>query len=164
MNGFEIERKFLIKMPDEEMLKSLPEVQIVSITQTYTGLGIRIRKWVENGGTKYIKTVKKHLTNLTRIETECEITKEEYDRLSSFVDPERHPLIKTRYRLPFRSKLVEIDIFPFWKKQAFLEVELEGEEDEFFLPEFVEVIREVTDDPSYRNYALAKNIPKEENF
>jgi CYTH domain-containing protein len=164
MKGFEIERKFLIKMPNEDMLGSLPEVQIVKITQTYTGIGIRIRKWEEKGEIKYIKTVKKHLTNLTRIENESEITKEEYDSLSSFVDGERHPIEKTRYRLPYCGKLLEIDVFPFWKKQAFLEIELEGEEDVFFIPDFIEVIREVTDDPVYRNHALAKNIPAEENF
>ena len=58
MKNLEIERKYLIKMPDEELLQAFPGVQIVNITQTYTGLGIRIRKWEEKGEVKYIKTVK----------------------------------------------------------------------------------------------------------
>ncbi|MEE0928456.1 MAG: hypothetical protein UIG59_04625 [Acutalibacteraceae bacterium] len=164
MKNLEIERKYLIKMPDEELLQAFPGVQIVNITQTYTGLGIRIRKWEEKGEVKYIKTVKKHLTNLTRIETECEITRDEYERLFSFSDPERKPLEKIRYRLPFCGKLVEIDIFPFWKNQAFLEVELESEDEEFFIPDFIQTIKEVTNDPAYRNHSLAQNIPKEEKF
>ena len=55
-------------------------------------------------------------------------------------------------------------MYGFWEKQAILEVELDNENDEFELPPFIEVIREVTNDKAYRNYALSKKIPKEENF
>ena len=71
---------------------------------------------------------------------------------------------KTRYVYPYKGKKMEIDVFPFWNKQAYLEVELENENDAFELPPFVEVIREITGDKAYRNYALSKKIPEEENF
>ena len=49
----------------------------------------------------------------------------------------------------------------FWKTQAFLEVELLDESDEVRLPDFIEVIRDVSADDRYRNSALAKEIPAE---
>lgn len=164
MNGFEIERKFLIKMPDEKQLSALERVAVAEIEQTYTTKGIRLRKWQEAGKTIYIKTEKKQVSYMTRIETESEITEEEYNTLLSFADPERKTLVKTRYRYPFCGKLIEIDVFPFWKKQAFCEVELESEKETFSLPDFIEVIREVTSEKEYRNHALSKKIPQEENF
>lgn len=158
----EIEHKFLIKMPETEELKELPDVRIINITQNYTSSGTRIRKTEENGKVTYIKTVKRHITNLVRLEDENEISLQEYINLLE--TREGNTIIKTRYVYPYKSKKIEIDIFPFWKKQAFLEVELKSENEEFELPDFIEVIKEVTDDKAYRNYALSKKIPKEENF
>ena len=164
MNGLEIERKFLIKMPNLEALSALEGVSVIEIEQTYTLVGARIRRWTENGKTVYIKTEKTHVSDITRIEKEGEITEEEYKELLLFADPSRNTIKKTRYRYPFEDKLVEIDVFPFWKKQAFCEVELESEDEEFSLPPFLEVIREVTSEKEYRNHALSKKIPQEENF
>ena len=158
----EIERKFLIKMPNIEAIKKLNGIRILNITQNYTESGARIRKVQENGHTTYIKTVKKHVTNLTRIEDESEIFIEEYTALLE--TKQGGTIEKTRYVYPYKSKNIEIDVFPFWQNQAFLEVELKSEKEEFEIPAFIEVIKEVTDDKAYRNYALSKKIPKEEKF
>ena len=162
MNKVEIERKFLIKKPSESFLNSLLNVSKVEIEQTYTLIGARVRKWTENGKVSYIQTVKKELSAISRIETEEEITEKEYLVLLSLSDPSRITLKKTRYRYPFGGKLIETDLFPFWENQAFLEVELSSETEEFSLPEFVEIIREVTSDKAFKNHAIAKSIPKEE--
>lgn len=158
----EIERKFLIKKPTETFLNSLENVSKIEIEQTYTLIGARVRSWCENGKTIYIQTVKKELSNLSRLESEEEITKQEYEALLTLADPNRITLKKTRYRYPYGGKLIEIDLFAFWQKQAFLEIELFCETEEFSLPPFVEIIREVTADKAFRNHALAKNIPPEE--
>ena len=162
MPQFEIEHKFLIKKPDENMLGSLENVRILEISQTYTTENSRARKILENGKTTHIKTVKKHITDLVRLESEEEIQLDEYTRLLGL--KQGNTIEKTRYVYPYKGKKIEIDIFPFWENQAFLEVELEKEEEEFELPLFIEVIREITSDKAYRNYALSKNIPQEENF
>ena len=159
MKKLEIEYKFLIKMPDENILSSLEDIRVLKLAQTYTTLGARARMIEENGNITYIKTVKKHITDLVRLETENEITKEEY--VSLLEHGEGNTIEKTRYVYPYKNKKIEIDIFPFWKNQAFLEVELENENEEFELPPFVEVIRDITEDKAYRNYALSKKIPKE---
>lgn len=164
MRKFEIEHKFLIKKPDEALLKESVDIRILEIAQTYTTEGSRIRSIEEKGQITYIKTVKKHISDLVRLETEEEITLQEYEALLKLKQPDTITLNKTRYVYPYKNKNIEIDIFPFWQTWAFLEVELESERDTVELPDFVEVIREVTSDKAYRNYSLSKKIPKEENF
>ena len=56
----------------------------------------------------------------------------------------------------------EIDIYPFWKKQAICEVETETEDEYYTLPDFIEVIREVTEDKSYTNRSMAFFVPFED--
>ena len=51
-------------------------------------------------------------------------------------------------------------MFPFWSDKAFLEVELPSEDTPVTPPDFVRVIREVTDDNRYTNHALAKKLPE----
>lgn len=164
MTHFEIERKFLIEMPEIDLLKNFEGVRILEIVQTYTTRGVRLRKQTEKGETVYISTEKRKVSDLTRIEEEREIGESEYRELLAFADPDLSPIKKTRYALPFGGKIVEIDVFPFWEHQAFCEVELQSEEEKFSLPEFVKVIRELTSDKAYRNYSLAKEVPQEEIF
>ena len=164
MKHFEIERKFLIEMPDKETLEAFEGVRILELTQTYTTLGIRLRQQIENGITTYIKTEKHKVSDMTRIEEESEIGREEYNELLKLADSSLSPIRKTRYCLPYGGKNVEVDIFPFWDHQAFCEIELNCEDEEFSLPDFIKVIRELTADKAYRNYSLAKNIPNEEKF
>ena len=156
---FEIERKFLIEYPDIKLLDSLEVCTRADIIQIYTKDKIRIRKWTENGKTTYIKTKKEKVSEITRIETEQEIDKAEFDRLCTLADSDLRPIEKRRFRYPFKNKIIEIDIFPFWTDKALCEVELESENEEFSLPSFIKVIREVTFDKRYRNSALAKEIP-----
>ena len=56
----------------------------------------------------------------------------------------------------------EIDLFPFWKKQAYLELELRDESQTIDFPPALERIREVTGDGRYTNRALAREIPEED--
>lgn len=161
-NELEIERKFLIRMPDIALIESQNGCKKVEIEQTYLLDRTRIRRWNEDNKTVFIKTFKEKINELVRIEKESEISKEEYDALLISKDPDRNTISKTRYRFPFAKKLIEIDIFPFWNDRAFLEIELESEDDNFEIPPFIEVIKEVTFDKRYRNSALAKEIPNDE--
>ena len=63
---------------------------------------------------------------------------------------------KTRYCLSFESRYFEIDVFPFWSDKALLELELLSEDEAFELPPFFEVIKEVTEDSSYKNSVIAR--------
>ena len=159
----EIERKFLIEYPDPAWLEMQPGNTRVDIVQTYLlsdhSETRRVRSWTEGGNTVYIRTCKRPLTDRTRVELEDVITREEYLMLLKEADPLRHSLEKVRWRIPCVSHLLEIDLYPFWKDQAILEIELLHEEEDFIIPPEIHVIREVTDDPRYRNSSLAWKIP-----
>ena len=148
---YEIERKFLIRMPDLLWLASVAERS--HIRQTYLlnerkGTSERVRSRAAQGRTVYTHTQKTHVSDMRRIEVEREIGQSEYERLLLKADPERKPIEKDRYCL--RSE------------QAVLEIELTDESQSFPWPEGIVCIREVTEDRRYTNSALARRIPEEE--
>ncbi|MBQ8525662.1 MAG: hypothetical protein IJ460_02930 [Clostridia bacterium] len=161
----EIERKFLIEYPDTEKLGTMGNCRSVELEQIYLspidGAHIRIRRRSAIGEDIYIKTEKKKISAAVRIETEEEISKEQYRAYKLHADSELMPITKTRYCLMDNGRYFEIDIFPFWKDKAYLEIELTDENEKFHLPEFIRVIKEVTEDRSYTNRSLAKLLKSE---
>lgn len=157
---FEIERKFLIEYPDLEKLEKLPNCQRVEIIQTYLtapeGEESRVRQRGADGNYIYIQTTKKKVTDLKRVEVERRLTKDEYLRLLMDADPDCRPIRKTRYCLTYDNQYFEIDVYPFWDDQAIVEIELNDENDEIRFPADIKVIKEVTEDDSFKNASLAK--------
>ncbi len=168
MRPLEIERKLLIRMPDSAVLDEQCDEKL-EITQTYLeGTGgdsaVRVRKTVyPDGKTVYTKNEKKAVSAMTRVEREEHISDEEYRILLSEKRDEKLQVIeKTRWRIPWQGHTLEVDVFPFWKNQAFCEIELESEAEEYSLPDYIELIRDVSAEKEYVNSALAKNIPAED--
>ena len=155
-----MERKFLIEYPDLNRLESDPLCRQVEIDQAYLKSDpseeIRIRRRGENGHYIYYETRKVTLDNMKRMSTEKRLSQSEYRRLLLTADPARRQIHKTRYCLTYDKQYFEIDVYPFWDDQAILEIELRDENEEIRFPEFIHVIREVTDDPAYKNASLAK--------
>ena len=162
----EIERRYLIKMPDLQLLEDLPNCSRVDMMQTYLrrqpdGTEVRVRQRGQNGNFICYRTEKRRLSDTTRVEVDRRIEMGEYVSLLAEADPERRPVRKTRYCLTENSRYYEIDVYPEWDRQAILEIELRSEDEEVVLPEGIRVIREVTGDPVYTNYEMAKNMPEE---
>jgi CYTH domain-containing protein len=163
----EIERKYLIRYPDIETLKAQKGVEqweIVQIYLTTSGPGEtrRIRQVVSDGQIRYYKAFKRHLSSVKNEEDEGEIDQMEYIRLSREQEPACKPLGKTRYRIPYAGHVLEFDIYPFWTDRAILEIELESENEGAAIPEYVQIIRDVSDDLAYKNRSLAENVIYEE--
>ena len=159
----EIERKYLIRYPDIKTLqaqKGVEQWEIVQIYLTVSGPGEtrRIRQVVSGGEIKYYKTFKKHLTDLSNEEDEGEIDQLEYIHLCQEQQPGCKPLGKTRYRIPYEGHILEFDIYPFWNDRAILEIELEREDEGAAIPDYVQIIRDVSADPAYKNRSLAENV------
>lgn len=156
----EIERKFLIEFPDLNELEKEPNCQRVEIIQTYlksaNGEERRIRQRGMDGHYIYSLTTKRKISELKRVEVERRLGKEEYLELLMEADPSKRPIRKTRYCLSEDSRYYEIDIYPFWNNQAIVEIELADEGEPVTLPEQFKVIEEVTDNPAYKNAALAQ--------
>jgi len=158
---FEIERKYLIQYPDLKLLERLPNCRRIDIIQTYLvsldpGEELRIRQRGMDGNYTYYLTRKRTVTGLKRVETERRLSKDEYLALMMNADPAYRQIRKTRYCLAHGSQYFEIDIYPFWTDRAILEVELRDEGEAVAFPDFLEVIREVTEDDAYRNHSLAR--------
>lgn len=155
----EIERKFLIEYPDLNMLNSIKTCRKVPIIQAYLdtpGEGkFRIRKRGEGRDAVYIKTVKKKLNELTRIEIENYISEKEY---CDYLNQDKYiqgVISKDRYCIALNSTYYELDVYPFFNDRATLEIELLNEDQPYVLPDFVKVIREVTFEKQYKNKYLS---------
>jgi CYTH domain-containing protein len=158
--AFEIERKYLIDYPDLNILENYPKSDIAqTYLKTNDGMTSRVRKRTSEGVTKYIFTEKKRITDVKCIENERELSAEEYEELLKLADTERRTVIKTRYCVPYNGRVVEVDIYPFWSDRAIAEVEMESENEEVCLPDFIKVIRDVTAEKAYKNASIAKKIP-----
>ena len=162
----EIERKFLIRIPDLMRLEDLPNCSKVDMIQTYLknqpdGTEARVRQRGQNGNFICYRTEKRRISDTTRVEVDRRIDMKEYISFLAEADPERRPIYKTRYCLTENNRYYEIDIYPEWKKQAILEIELKSEDEEIVMPEGIKVIKEVTNDRAYSNYEMAKKMPIE---
>ena len=155
----EIERKFLIEYPDIEWLENLPNCSKIDILQTYLtakdGEERRIRQRGCNGHYLYFKTTKRG-SGLKRVEVEKRLTKDEYLIAMMDADVSRRQIRKTRYCLTWGIQYFEIDVYPFWRDKAIVEIELSDENEPIEFPPQLHVICEVTDDPAYKNARLAE--------
>lgn len=149
----EIERKFLVKKPPE----NLEEYPRHRIQQAYisTDPVLRLRRWGED----YILTYKGPGL-LSREEHEFPLTRESYEHLMT--KTEGTPITKTRYCLPQDGYTVELDVFevPF-APLMLAEVEFpdEAAAKDFQTPEWFG--EEVTFDPAYTNAAMSRRSLEE---
>lgn len=164
----ETERKYLIRFPDLAYLRTLDGCRVLEMRQTYLERSPaepqterRVRTITENGVTSYVYTKKSPRAYLSRFEDEREVPREEYELLMKDAYSE---LIKTRYAFPFAGHVMEIDVYPpeiggeAFDGYAILEVEMNDPDEAVEFPEFLEIIREVTDEKKYHNKTLAKKL------
>lgn len=156
---FEIERKFLIEYPDIKWLDSLTNCQRIEIIQTYlksdSDEEVRVRQRGFDGHYIYFQTIKRKVSEIKRVEIERRLSESEYIRLLMNVDTTRRQIRKDRYCLTYENQYFEIDVYPFWNDKAIAEIELSDENAEIKFPKQIKVIKEVTDDESYKNASLA---------
>lgn len=156
---YEIERKYLIEYPDIRWLESVPNCQRIEIIQTYLKSDedeeVRVRQRGFDGHYIYFQTTKRTVSPLKRVEIERRLSQSEYLRLLMDADTTRRQIRKDRYCLTYDNQYFEIDVYPFWTDKAIAEIELSDENAEVRFPEQLKVIREVTDDASFKNASLA---------
>lgn len=159
----EIERKYLIKMPDMNELKSKYDCTTVDIIQTYLvsedeDTERRVRQRGIDGNYTFYYTEKQKISELSRAERERKISEKEYLTLLMETDTELRQIKKQRTCFVSDGKYFELDVYPSWKHKAILEIELTDENQEVTLPDGIEVIDEVTNDSRYKNRELAKGM------
>lgn len=156
----EFERKYLVKS------YSFPydlKFSQSSIIQTYLGSEgtERVRLRLTNGEYEYIHTIKQHLGPGKNLETEKVISAKEYQNLLANTDPNRYSINKIRYTFEFENQTLELDVFYDVNsntgkiKLILLEIELEDENTPAKLPDWINLVEEVTGLKEYSNGYLS---------
>jgi CYTH domain-containing protein len=159
--NLEIERKFLLREIPDTQSPPLDRALYFDILQTYLTskdprVERRLRMRQGEGETMYFLTQKRDVGNGTREEHELTISQREYKRLLHDSDPRLRPIRKRRYCFLWQRRQVELDVYISPPRLAVAEVELEAITNAPLLPPTLNVAREVTDDPDYRNSNLAR--------
>ncbi|WP_407523111.1 response regulator [Methylobacterium oryzisoli] len=146
----ETERKFLVR--DEGWRTQVIERRHLSdgLIGAAGGMKVRVRK----DGTRAWLTVKGPRTGFSRMEFECEVSLRQADALlASVLDDGR--IDKVRHSVPYAGLTWTVDVYE-GDLDGFVaaEVELEGEDQEVPLPDWVG--REVTGDPRFGQGALRR--------
>lgn len=164
--GVEIERKYIIKMPDVSILEAQAGYTASSILQIYLpcadGETHRIRQRVSAGKATYTETKKIRIDKMSSTEIESEITEREFSLLSKNILENTLPITKTRYTFIYKEQLFEIDVYPEWQHTAIMETELDKREKSVEFPPFIEILRDVTGNKSYSNRGMSHTFPKEQ--
>lgn len=172
--GIEIERKYLVgAMPPSASLASggpfpIPVAhQEVEIEQRYlvspnVNEVLRIRRrWQENRGATYYFTKKSATESMiARHETEKQITQDEYTKTLADSDKDFDTIQKKRFCFVWQNQYFEMDVIMAPERIAgliLLEIELTETTQQVSLPPWLPITAEVTEDPRFTNYALARN-------
>lgn len=152
---FYIEKKYLINIPDISYLDKLGGCSKVKMTLTYLNgsseqCDVKLLLRDEDGKKFYQKITKGNNKKNT-----ISLSAEEYiDELDNKM-PDRNPIIKYRYSFIYHSVYYKIDIFED-KDFSILEVDLLNSHETVHFPSFIEVLKDISDDPNYKNYNLSK--------
>jgi CYTH domain-containing protein len=162
---YEIERKFVIDEPDVGALDAAA-TSVSDIEQTYLvnadGHAERVRRRVvrdaDGERTQLTHTRKVPVSRGVVEEYEREVDDATYAELLATADPDRRPVIKTRWVVPHAGRVFEIDRIVAPRRLWLMEVELPGADDvdaDVELPPFAAGAVEVTGDIAYSNKNLA---------
>ena len=164
-NQIEIERKYVIKKPSLDVIREKDGYTESAIVQIYLsseeGVTRRVRKRSFPSRVIYTETKKTRIDSVSSYEEEREISEAEFLTLSRNVKEGTRPVIKTRYTFLFCGVTFEIDVYPDWEKTAIMETELENRETCAAMPDFIEIVSEVTGDRRYSNASMAHAFPDE---
>lgn len=151
--------KYLIAMPDLKALEQAYQIEGVDMMQTYlqqTNPQVTRRIRQQKNGEEYLYFyTEKRATDSGQWETEKPIAEKQYIRYLMEGDTSLHAVHKTKYRFRFDGTAFEIDVYPFCAERAVMRAALpDGQA--LRLPPQIELLREVTDDPAYKNSQLAR--------
>ena len=161
----EIERKYVIRMPDIAKLRAENGYTVSDIEQTYLdsepGVTRRVRKRRYAEREEYTQTKKIRIDKISSFEQEGRIAEQEYLELLKSKRGGTRTLTKTRHTFVRGEQRFEVDVYPEWTRTAILETELVSRLTEVDMPDFIEVIAEVSGDKRYTNAAMSQSCPEE---
>jgi CYTH domain-containing protein/predicted ATPase len=171
LTPLEIERRYLLSQCDIAKIKKIivkteyVHVEHVHIIQCYLhnneGKEERVRERMQRSGRTYYHTVKEFAGAGARIKNERQINQGEFIEYLHYADTTCGIIEKLRTCFVWKNQYFEVDFFSRPQGLILLEVELTEENTNVVLPHFIAPYAiEVTNDPDYSNYAIAKRIAK----
>ena len=158
IDGFEIERKYLIAMPDMNRLVvnygAVPfEMMQNYLVETNPSIERRIRRQKNGPDYLYFYTEKHKMPDETYWDTERPISRKEYERYLLEAEPALREVHKVKYRFNHGRSHFEIDVYPFSKDKAVMF--FYSDSDEVNIPPEIQILQEVTGNLNYKNKTLA---------
>ena len=140
----EVWHKYLIALPTLQTLEQTYHAASIDMMQTYLtranpNVVRRVRQQKNGGDYLYFYTEKEYIRYLMEGDTSL------------------HTVHKTKYRFVYQGCRFEIDVYPFSNDRAIMRAALPQDAPALQAPPEITVLREVTDDPAYKNRQLAKN-------
>lgn len=152
--------KYLVELPDVAALCARYGAVGLDMMQTYlspTEPNVVRRVRQQKNGEEYLYFyTEKRIRDGERWETEKPISEKEYIRYLMQGDPALHAVHKVKYRFLYGGRRFELDVYPFGGERAILRAALPEGECVPHAPEEIRIVREVTDDPAFRNHMLAE--------
>jgi shikimate kinase len=153
--------KYLIAMPDMNQLVVSYGAVPFEMTQNYLvmtnpRIERRIRKQKNGSDYLYFYTEKHQMEDGAMWDTERPISSKEYKKYLLEAEPELQPVHKVKYRFNQGRQRFEIDVYPFSREKAVMFAYAGNDVDQVVLPPEIEILREVTGDPEYKNKTLAR--------
>ncbi len=151
-------RKFLVKLPDVNALAAKYNAAALDMMQTYLvmtkpSVERRVRQQKNGEDYLYFYTEKHMRPDGTKWVTEKPISEKEYIRYLMEGDSALHSVRKTKYRFVCDGCRCELDVYPFSADRAVLFQYAPGPD--AATPPEIEILRDVTGDPAYKNRQLA---------
>ena len=165
MNNVEIERKYIIEIPDFNLLAEASDYTVSEIEQIYlsspSGITHRIRRRAFADRIEYTETKKVRIDKTSAYEDERKISESEYSALALRRAPDSTPLTKVRHTFSYLGQIFEIDVYPNWQRSCIMETELASRDTVVEMPPIIHIKREVTGDKRYSNASMSRTFPDE---
>ena len=152
-------RKFLVEMPDVNVLMERYGAVPLDMMQTYLNVTQpdverRIRQQENGDDYLYFYTEKHTRPDGERWATEKPISEKDYIRYLMQSDSALHSVRKTKYRFVYADLRFELDVYPFSEDKAILFMYAPAPDSP--MPPEIRVLREVTGETAYKNRQLAR--------
>ena len=161
-NSIERFKKYLIKFDEETLSKIQKETNYTHthIVQHYLkspeGVERRIRKRERDGNALYYFSESKVISTNERIKSDKIISERQYFEYKSEIDERLKPIDKERHSFIYDGHFFKLDVFNFDKTKGLLSLQI-PDDGRVNIPDYVDVIKEVTDNTDYKNYNLAQS-------
>lgn len=154
--------RYLVEVNEDilEKVKHEANYSNILIEQHYlvstNGLERRIRKREKDGTNIYSYSEANYLSTNERIKTDRILSERQYFDFYSEIDPNLNVINKERHAFIFDNLFYKLDIFNFDKTMGLLSVQT-AESQDVAIPDYIKVVKDVTNDQNYKNYYLAKS-------